>query len=263
MNGIDDILKKMPTISLEEMSVVKLMNRIDTKYIFHKSKLAPLLDAMVEDYYVQEINGCLISKYKTLYYDTPDCLMYTQHHDKKLARQKLRTRCYLLNNQYFCEIKTKNNKGRTKKKRIAIDEAGYSNIFANPATVDFVRQYPHFEVNDFIPQLENNFERITLVNKAKTERMTIDMNLLLKNQVTGQVAHIPDLVILELKQDGRYDSPGRRALFNQRIKPCGMSKYCIGTALTNPNVKINRFKKKLRLMQKLNICVIKNNVEND
>ncbi|MBQ7488941.1 MAG: polyphosphate polymerase domain-containing protein [Bacteroidales bacterium] len=257
MNEIGSILDSMTTISLEEMKVVKLMNRVDTKYVFHKSQLPPLLQAMAGDYYVQSIEGCLIPKYKTLYYDTPDCLMYIQHHDKKLARQKLRTRCYLLTNQFFCEIKTKSNKGRTKKKRIEIDESGYSDIFVNQETVDFVSRYLRFDVNGFIPQLENNFERITLVNMAKTERMTIDMNILFKNHVTGQAVRVPDLVILELKQDGRCVSQGKRVLFNQRIKPCGMSKYCIGTVLTNPNVKINRFKKKLRLMRKLNIDIVK------
>ena len=256
MDELYSILNQMPVITLDEMKSVKLMNRTDTKYIFHKSQLPALLNDLLGDYYVQGIDGTLIPKYKSLYYDTPDCLMYTQHHDKKLARQKLRTRCYLQSNLYFCEVKTKNNKGRTKKKRIEINAETYSDIFTSNATIDFVKQHLHFDVSTFIPQLENNFERITLVNNAKTERMTIDMNILFKNHITGQVVGIPNLVILELKQDGRYDSPGKRALFAHRIHPCGMSKYCIGTVLTNPTVKHNRFKKKLIMMHKLDINVI-------
>ena len=36
-----------------------------------------------------------------------------------------------------------------------------------------------------------------------------------------------------------------------RIRPFKVSKYCIGTCLTQPSVKQNRFKKKLRRMEKL------------
>lgn len=36
-----------------------------------------------------------------------------------------------------------------------------------------------------------------------------------------------------------------------RVLPCGFSKYCIGTALTSPELKKNRFKPKLRMAEKL------------
>lgn len=263
MTEIVSILNQMPTISLDEMSAVKLMNRVDTKYVFNKSLLPDLLADMLGSYYVQEIGGKLLAGYKSLYYDTEDCVTYLQHHDKKLSRQKLRTRCYIQSGMFFCEVKTKSNKGRTKKKRIEIDKSGYDNIFLNPDTVEFVKQYLRFDVNTFIPQLENNFERITLVNNGKTERLTIDMNIRFRNRVTGEAVCIPDLVILELKQDGRFASPGKSVLFDHRVKLMGMSKYCIGTMLTNPHVKGNRFKKKIRIMRKLNISIIKNQYDDE
>ena len=58
-------------------------------------------------------------------------------------------------------------------------------------------------------------------------------------------------VIIELKQDGRADSQMKRILLNHRVKPTRMSKYCIGTTITNPNVKSNRFKKKIRRIEKV------------
>ena len=36
-----------------------------------------------------------------------------------------------------------------------------------------------------------------------------------------------------------------------RIKPLKVSKYCIGTALTTPEVKKNRFKAKIRMIEKI------------
>ena len=38
-----------------------------------------------------------------------------------------------------------------------------------------------------------------------------------------------------------------------RIKPLKISKYCIGTALTTPEVKQNRFKAKIHKLHKLQL----------
>ena len=59
------------------------------------------------------------------------------------------------------------------------------------------------------------------------------------------------LVVMELKQDGRARSVLKQVLFDLRIKPYKISKYCIGTAMTRPEVKQNRFKKKIRRINKL------------
>ena len=56
---------------------------------------------------------------------------------------------------------------------------------------------------------------------------------------------------MELKQDGRAHSLLKDVLFELRIRPFKVSKYCIGTCLTRPEVKQNRFKKKLRRIEKL------------
>jgi hypothetical protein len=43
-------------------------------------------------------------------------------------------------------------------------------------------------------------------------------------------------------------------MLSLRIKPLKISKYCIGTALTTPGLKRNRFKKKIRSIVKLLNC---------
>ena len=77
-----------------------------------------ILDRIHDRYFVQFNEGRRIADYNTLYYDTPDLKMYIAHHDRKLNRQKLRARIYVDSGIAFCEVKNKNNKGRTKKKRI-------------------------------------------------------------------------------------------------------------------------------------------------
>ena len=50
------------------------------------------------------------------------------------------------------------------------------------------------------------------------------------------------LVIIELKRDGLCYSPVLGMLQELHIHPHGFSKYCMGSALTNSKLKINRFK---------------------
>ena len=42
-----------------------------------------------------------------------------------------------------------------------------------------------------------------------------------------------------------------RIMIAHRVKPLKISKYCIGTALTTPGLKTNRFKDKIRRIEKL------------
>ena len=195
--------------------------------------------------------GKRIAHYNTLYYDTPDAQMYVAHHDRKLTRQKLRARIYCDTGAAFCEIKNKNNKKRTKKKRIPIEVSQFGDMLAYTEARTFVTEKLHYEVSSLIPQVENEFDRITLVNKGRTERLTIDSDIRFINRHTGLSAAVPDLVIIELKQDGNIPSFFKRVLLALRIKPKRISKYCLGTVLTNPEIKANRFKRKLRYINKL------------
>ena len=52
-----ELLEQFPAITLEEMSAVKLMNRIDTKFVTTLPQLERLLEMAQGDYYAQEIGG--------------------------------------------------------------------------------------------------------------------------------------------------------------------------------------------------------------
>ena len=101
------------TIELSGMKEIQLMNRIDTKFIATCEQLNSILKLAQESYRIQIVNAERISSYDTLYFDTEDCDMYKQHHNRRLKRQKIRTRTYVQSNITFLEIKNKNNKGRT------------------------------------------------------------------------------------------------------------------------------------------------------
>ena len=235
-------------ITLAEMSSVKLMNRTDTKFVTNLQKLKQLLEMAREDYYVQEIDGVRNLEYDTTYFDTRHFDMYTEHQHGHTNRQKIRFRTYCISGLQFMEVKTKNNHGRTKKKRIEVSDMNLSDSEKR----QFLASHLRYDVDTLQPALNNHFSRITLVNTGKTERLTIDSSLRFNNLLSGRQMDMDDLVIIELKRDGLVYSPVLEMLRQLRIKPHGFSKYCMGTALTGSDtIPVNRFKRKLIEVNKL------------
>ncbi len=244
---IEKIISSFEPITLAEMKSVKLMNRTDTKFVTTRTMLERLLSMAQSDYYAQEIDGERNMLYDTTYFDTHNFSMYQEHQSGHTNRQKIRFRTYVSSNLQFMEIKTKNNHGRTKKKRIEVQDMDLQDEEKRL----FIGQHLHFEVDDLLPHMHNFFHRITLVNRAKTERLTIDTGLEFNNLVTNTHREMGDLVIIELKRDGLIFSPVLEMLRQLRIHPHGFSKYCMGAAMTNENLKINRFKPKLRDVERI------------
>lgn len=252
---MQEILNQFDPITLDEMSGIRLMNRTDTKFVTTRPMLERLLAMARHDYFAQTIGGQRIAAYFTVYFDTTDCNMYTIHETGHTNRQKLRVRSYVDSHLNFLEVKTKNNRGRTKKKRVALDNFNPDDSARFDLQADcygeFLHQYLRYDPQTLCRQLENRFDRITLVNKAKTERLTIDTNLRFCNVATGRRRAMDDIVIIELKRDGLQPSPILHMLRDLRIKPHGFSKYVIGSALTNPNLHCNRMKPKVNDIERL------------
>ena len=176
--------------------------------------------------------------------------MFSDHHNKRLRRQKVRTRAYVNSGDAFLEIKRKNNRGRTKKKRTGIPLQELPDFRSDAAACRYLAEYSDFRAEEIRPTLETIFQRITLVNQALTERITIDTSLSFKNFRTGLEASLRDAVIIELKQDGHAASEMKRILLDHRVKPARISKYCIAVTLTDPSARSNRFKVKVRQIEK-------------
>lgn len=242
---MDSLLGMFSPISLNDMSGVKLMNRIDTKFVTTRAQLDKLLRMALRDYDIQEIDGRRNMLYDTTYFDTPNYDMYNDHQHGHCDRQKLRFRTYENNQLQFMEVKTKNNHGRTKKKRVQVTDMNLH----DEQKLTFLQSTLHFDPGIMSPHMHNYFHRITLVNKQKTERLTIDTDLQFHNLQTGKHYDMDHLVIIELKRDGNSYSPILEMLRQLHIHPHGFSKYCMGAALTNDRLPINLFKEKLRDVQ--------------
>lgn len=240
-------LNSINTIHLKDMENVKLMNRVDTKYWFHTDRLPQILDWAKEFYYILEIEEKKVLSYSTTYYDTALNSMYVSHHNGKLNRYKVRHRTYLESGISFLEVKQKSNKGRTVKSRIPTS-ADADNFTSDEAS--FLDANCPFTSNELSPCIQNRFRRITLVSKNMDERCTIDMDLQFYSN--KQTLELDKLAIVEIKTEGLPSSSPLRAFLKELgIKKSGFSKYCVGRAMSSPNIKNNSFKHTIRKINKV------------
>lgn len=262
--ALADILANYAPITLAEMGGIRLMNRTDTKFVTTLARLEVLLQEASQQYYAQQIDGERIARYYTMYFDTPEHAMLRSHITGHLNRQKLRIRSYVDSGLDFLEVKTKNNHCRTRKSRIAIDRFDSTNDHdANQYQLaltlgdepeqyrEFLGKHLRYDIDSMIPRIENRFNRVTLVNQGKTERLTIDTALEFHNLDNDSRLSLDNLAIIELKRDGLIASPILDMLRQLRIMPSGFSKYCMGMVMTSPHILHNRFKPRIRRVDKI------------
>jgi hypothetical protein len=245
VDNVNEILKSYTPISLKEMDSVALMDRTDTKFVFREIDLPAFLEQVKDDYRVLEVNGNRISRYETLYYDTPKFELYSAHQRGKPSRYKIRSRKYVESNINFFEVKFKNNKGRTIKNRIRQDEI-HNDIRQEAG--DLLREKTNILPESLESKLWTNFSRITLVNKHSAERVTIDIHLTFVDN--NDTKEIKDLVIAEVKQDKSINSAFLKMMKQYHVREGSMSKYCYGVINLISKMKHNNFKPNLITIKK-------------
>ena len=241
-------LNKFETITLSEMDDVKLMSRTDTKFVFNFLRLPEFLEKLSRFYKVLLIDENLIHDYKSLYFDTEDRKFYIEHHNRRVNRNKIRFREYVGSGLTFLEIKLKNNKGKTIKKRIKVDSISEEITEQQQKYIDKIVGYPiEVSAKQWI-----NFSRVTFVHKTQKERLTMDINLTFNNK--KDEGDLKNIVIAEVKQERMSRSSDfMRVAKEMSILPMRLSKYCMSTLSLNPKLKKNRFKEKQLFINKLKL----------
>lgn len=247
LEQFEHLLKEYKPITLAEMDAVKLLNRVDTKFVMHQREMFEILQAVSDKYNVLDNNGSRIHSYRTLYFDTDDFDMYTHHHNDWQNRYKVRCREYVDSGVAFLEIKRKTNKQRTVKKRI---QTPVLLTDLQREADEFVSKYYPHDVQELSPKLLNRFRRITLVSKEKVERLTLDLDL--HFEANGTYFRLPNVAIAEIKQAKfSFESDFAQHMRSLNIRSMGFSKYCAGIAQGYPTVKQNRFKRRMRHVEKI------------
>jgi hypothetical protein len=247
VNNITAVIQQFDPVSLGEMDAVKLMNRTDTKFVFHSSKLQDLLSLSTEHYRVLEIGKIRAFQYNSLYYDTAGLNFHVAHHNGARPRFKVRFREYVETGKVYLEIKKKTNKERTQKCRIEVEKI---EMGLTERSLRYIEELTPIQAAYLKPALWSVFRRITLVGRNRPERITIDYDLSFRHGET--IKQLPFLGICEVKRDSfAGKSEFMRTLKELSIHPGKSSKYCLGTVLLKDQAKQNRFKSYLLKINQL------------
>jgi hypothetical protein len=248
ISEIKNILDSFNSVRLEEMDKVRLMDRVDTKYLIPSNRVPDLLNMMSGRYRVLEINNNRISSYTTVYLDTPDYIFFNQHVTGRTGRTKVRFRSYNSTGITFLEIKKKTKNNRTVKWRI---ENSLSDISFSESAIEFINSRITVNSGSLKPVLTNSFKRITLAGFDTPERITIDIDLSFAKP-EGKSIELSLVAIVELKSEGiAARSPFSRIIRQISAYPTGFSKYCVGCAMLYDMPLKNILKSKLLLLNRI------------
>lgn len=251
---VTKLLESFEKIPLTETSSLQLLDRYDTKYTFQLTALLPILEECRASYLVTTVRKERIFSYETWYYDTPSYQFYNAHHNGKMHRYKIRYRHYEGFDLIFAEVKEK-FKGKTFKKRVSTDK--FNDIGAALEDEKFkgeasqlLKLSTPFLLEELQPVLKVCFQRITLVNRNRMERITIDTGLTYQAFGIEKGTEPSQIVIAEIKHQGLTPkSEFSKILKDRGIHPASFSKYCTGIAHLTDGVKKNNFKRQLAALQ--------------
>lgn len=224
-----------------------MLERLDHKYVVRADALRAIAGELAEHFDVLEIDGRRSFTYDTCYFDDAERRSYFDHHQGRRRRMKVRVRRYVEAAQCYVEVKLKDRRGITVKKRMAyplhkygtLDEAGVAHVRRSHEA-----QYGIPFERALEPVLQMSYRRTTLVAKAGGERMTIDSRIRFGGGGDDDSATALDeaLFIVETKSahgHGVADAILRR---HHQHPSKGCSKYCVGMSATGSVERCNRFR---------------------
>lgn len=236
-------------LAFEALGSDTLLDRIDTKYLVPASQVPEILSEALGEYRILTYGGQSVSRYQTRYYDTADFQAYRDHRIGRAPRAKVRVRSYLDSDLSFLEVKWKTHRGRTTKVR-----ERYSGDWCS--AVAAFRSGPLAKYAEGIPwdrlqvAATITYDRVTLMHRAGSERVTIDLNLNFQNG-DQEISH-SGMAIIEVKQ-GWMNRGGISAVLRRRgIREASMSKYCLCIAQLFPDrVKTNEYRRLISIVRQL------------
>ena len=241
--------QRFEAISLEQLNAsAAMLERLDNKYIVSSETLIAAAEQLSEAFDVLDIGGIRAFGYDTCYFDDPLAQSYHDHHQGRRKRCKVRVRKYRDAGLCFVEVKLKDKRGVTIKRRLPYDAGLFRVLDARAmAHVDAAHRDIYAEAfqADLRPVIEMSYRRMTLVAKAGGERMTVDGGIGFRaDGLWCPVA--PDVFIVETKS-ARGNGLADKVLRGLHAHPTpGCSKYCVGMAALRKVKRINQFLPALR-----------------
>jgi hypothetical protein len=230
-----DFLK---TAAFEEIVKIKRSERFVSSFVFEKSALLSVLREAAYSHRLLTDGGNPFFIFKSQYYDTGQYNLYRDHHNEKLNRWKIRRSENVTSGKIKFEIKFYDNKNKTQ--RWSLETDNRNNALSKPEK-QLVKRLTPFKPKCLITSLCVTYRRFTLLGSDNSLRVTVDTDLQFLHR--GNLIRLPQLVVAEVKQS-QFSPRGliHDILKSHQIHPKNFSKYCIGLAISNKQVKRNNFK---------------------
>jgi VTC domain len=246
----DWLTAEFEPISLEALNAkAAMLERLDNKYVVRSPVLHRALRDLAGSFDVLEIDGRRSFVYETCYFDDPDLRSYYDHHQGRRQRMKVRVRRYVDAALCFVEVKLKDKRGITIKKRMPYESSDYSTL-DNAALAHVEKCHREIYGRPFGKALGAvlwmSYSRVTLVAREGGERMTIDTGIRFSDGDGATQSTEDDVYIVETKSsngNGLADVVLRRL---HQHPTNGCSKYCVGMSVTGSVERFNRFRPALR-----------------
>jgi len=246
------LTREFAPISLQALNAkAAMLERLDNKYVVRAPVLEAAAAEFVPQFDVLEIDGKRSFTYETCYFDAPGRRSYFDHHQGRRQRMKVRVRRYVDAGLVYLEVKLKDKRGVTVKKRLRVDDTLFDRL--DDTGLAFVQacwqqMYGSAWTAPLEPVLQMSYRRITLVAHEGGERMTIDTGIHFQGQWAAREARRTDdeVFILETKSANGRGLADRVLRAHHQHPTNGCSKYCVGMSLTGAVDRYNRFRPALR-----------------
>jgi hypothetical protein len=241
-------------IELDELvEAASLQTRIDCKYVVTWAAFEQLARDLATSHVMLDIAGDRLFTYDTVYFDTRALQTYRDHVQRRRKRFKCRSRRYVETDRYVFEVKLKGLRGSTVKRALVYDRAAHGSVDAQARAFMndcLLEEYGHALTEELVPTLRTTYRRMTFARRDRSERLTCDFHFAANDLPFDPWRRSPgmllgDRVIVEHKST-RDIGATRAALRALGAHPASCSKYCLGIALTHPEVADNDFRGLLR-----------------
>jgi hypothetical protein len=243
--------EQLPGVGLEQVvAMADLQTRTDRKYLMTADVFARFSAIISDRFAVLEIQGRRLFKYESVYFDTEGLTAYRQHAHGRRRRFKVRTRAYLDVGECVLEVKTEGGRGETIKERLSYPWADRHEL------TDDARRFARDRIGDpeaaqdLAPVITSAYRRATLVDPSGS-RLTCDVDIAFTRDAGTQDEDRcrregpVNLVLVESKTVG-VAATADHVLWALGQRPVPLSKYCVGMALTHPDLPANRWNRELR-----------------
>jgi len=230
------VAQGLEPISLDELiERAELLTRVDRKYVVPAAGAGRLVNALAGAARILEVDGCREFAYRSTYFDTPQRDSFLSAGRSQRRRWKVRTRTYLDSGSSWLEVKTRQARDQTAKRRIEHPDAHQVDGLT-PAGEAFVADSLGTRVAASVePVLDTLYRRTTLFLPASSSRTTIDVDLRWTSLLDGTELERPAVAVIETKT-GSTPSAVDRLMWSYGHRPVRISKFGVGMAALDPQL---------------------------